>query len=120
MYTKGRFLAFYTDIFIFSIFGMIILASSFGLNIIKKNMLFMSTGYGKGYFNVFTGLLLFLNTDGSLFNFNGIAGACIIFCGLVFIFLSKFKDLSESDLDRHASNNRKEVYAAGMNVAQKN
>ena len=67
-------------------------------------MLFMSTGYGRGCFNIFTGMFLFFsNDDDGILNANNIAGAAITFCGFVFLFLSKFKDLSESDLDRHAS-----------------
>ena len=93
--------------------------SSFGLNVIKKNMLFMSSGYGKGFFNLFTGMLLFINSEEG-FGFNTISGIAISISGLIFICLSKFKDLSESDLDRHASSNRKEVYAAGMGVAKNN
>tara|TARA_B110000285_G_C14908034_1_gene506517 strand:+ start:376 stop:657 length:282 start_codon:yes stop_codon:yes gene_type:complete len=92
--------------------------SSFGLNVIKKNLLFMSTGYGKGFFNIFVGMFLFFNSEnGDWFSANGIAGGAIIICGLIFIFLSKFKDLSESDLDRHASAARKDVYSAGVGVA---
>ena len=95
--------------------------SSFGSNAVKKNMLFMSSGYGKGFFNLFTGMLLFINADTSSFlNYNTICGMAISVSGLIFICLSKFKDLSESDLDRHASHNRKEVYAAGMGVAKNN
>ena len=63
----------------------------------------MSSGYGKGCFNVFTGMFLFFDSDTGIFTPNNICGACITFSGIVFIFLSKFKDLSESDLDRHAS-----------------
>ena len=77
----------------------------------------MSSGYGKGFFNLFTGMLLFINSDDKLLTMNNIAGLAICVSGMVFICLSKFKDLSESDLDRHASHNRKEVYAAGMGVA---
>ena len=91
--------------------------SSFGMNVVKKNMLFMSSGYGKGCFNLFTGMLLFINSEDKLFTPNNIAGLAISISGIIFIFLSKFKDLSESDLDRHASHQRKEVYAAGMGVA---
>jgi hypothetical protein len=112
---------FFIDEFSFRLFGLIILMSSFGLNIIKKNLLFMSSGYGKGFFNLFTGMLLFINNDtGKTLTPNNIAGLAISVSGLIFICLSKFKDLSESDLDRHASHNRKEVYAAGMGVANKN
>ena len=102
----------------FRLFCLIILGSSFGMNVVKKNLLFMSSGYGKGAFNLFTGMLLFINnTDSGWLTLNNIAGIAICVSGLIFICLSKFKDLSESDLDRHASHNRKEVYAAGMGVA---
>ena len=80
----------------------------------------MSSGYGKGFFNLFTGMLLFINSDEGWLTTNNIAGVAISVSGIIFICLSKFKDLSESDMDRHASANRKDVYNAGMGVANKN
>ena len=42
-----------------AIFGLIILASSFGHRCVRRNFLFMMTGVGRGLFNIFVGTLLF-------------------------------------------------------------
>ena len=39
------------------------MASSFNMPCVEKNFLFLSTGIGKGLFNVFVGTLLMINQD---------------------------------------------------------
>ena len=106
--------------FYLAIFGLIIMASCFMMQCVKKNFLFLLTGVGKGAFNIFVGTLLFLNegakADGAVMNL--IAGWALIASGLAFLFLSKVKNMSDDEMQRALS-----VYAdqqkAGMKQGAK-
>lgn len=54
---------------------------------------------GKGFFNLFVGSLMLINKD----LFSIIVGCCLIGSGLLFLFLSKVKKLSDEDLQRATS-----------------
>ena len=54
---------------------------------------------GKGVFNVFIGTLMIINAN--LFSY--IIAGVFIFSGLLFIFLSKFRNMSDEQLQRAAS-----------------
>ena len=54
---------------------------------------------GKGLFNLFVGSLILINDD----VFAKIVGACLIGSGILFLFLSKVKKLSDEDLLRATS-----------------
>ena len=54
---------------------------------------------GKGFFNLFVGSLMLINND----LFSIIVGCCLIGSGLLFVFLSKVKKLSDEDLQRATS-----------------
>ena len=70
------------------------MASSFGMPCVKRNFLFLMTGVGKGIFNAFVGTLLFMNDDTPSI----IMGWAMIVSGLIFIFLSKVKKMSDEDM----------------------
>ena len=72
---------------------------------VKRNFLFLMSGLGKGFFNIFIGTLLFLNHDsaGKTDMFNTIMGSAMIVGGLGFIFLSKVKNMSDEDMNRALS-----------------
>ena len=62
------------------------------------------TGFGKGCFNIFAGLMLFFQAErGKLLDPNNIIGAAMSFVGIVFIVVSKMKDMDGDDVDRTAS-----------------
>ena len=73
---------------------MIIMASTFGMPCVKRNFMFLLTGMGKGIFNIFVGLLLFINDTAA----TDAMGAAMVFSGGAFIFLSKYKNMSDDDL----------------------
>ena len=70
------------------------------MKFIKNNYLFLMTGMGKGLFNIFVGSLL-CSIDGGLLNL--IMGPCIMGSGVIFIFLSMFKNMSDDELQRAVS-----------------
>mgnify|MGYP001114192945 CR=1 FL=1 len=93
------------------------MASSFQMEFVRKNFLFLMTGFGKGIFNIFVGSMLFINqhsTGGAIMGFAMIAAGCI------FIFLSKYKQMSDEDLVRAVSVTRKSVNNAVIGVARDN
>merc|ERR1712150_80514 len=67
------------------VFGGIIMCSSFNMPCIEKNFFFLMTGLGKGSFNIFVGLILFLADEASYTNM--IMGWLMIAAGAIFIFL---------------------------------
>ena len=77
------------------------MASTFNMPCVKRNFMFMLTGIGKGVFNIFVGLLIYVTNKG---NTPGIImGGAMIFSGCIFIFLSKYKNMSDDDLQRALS-----------------
>ena len=86
--------------FYLAIFGLIIMASCFMMQCVKRNFLFLLTGIGKGGFNIFVGTLLFLNEGASSNNsaMNMIAGWALIASGAAFLFLSKVKNMSDDEM----------------------
>ena len=87
------------------LFGFLMVASSMfpKMKCIKNNFLFLLTGLGKGLFNIFVGCILFYTTAS-----NGtakrsittdIAGYVCIGSGLMLLFLSRFKMISEANID---------------------
>ena len=77
-------------------FGLVIMASSINMPCVARNFFFILTGVGKGLFNIFVGTLLFLNEDG--FNPSMFLGFAMILSGLVFLFLSYCKKMTDTDL----------------------
>uniref|UniRef100_A0A7S3FUV6 Uncharacterized protein n=1 Tax=Strombidium rassoulzadegani TaxID=1082188 RepID=A0A7S3FUV6_9SPIT len=102
------------------LFGVIIMSSSFNLPCIKRNFFFLLTGIGKGVFNIFVGSLLFLNSGGAY----TILGFGMIGAGGVFIFLSKFKNMTDDDLHRALSIyndvSKKQMKQGAVNLAKNN
>ena len=66
----------------------------------------MKTGWGKGLFNIFAGILLF-NDPGKLRSL--VLGGAMIFAGLIFLFLSRVKHMSDEELERAVSVTRGSV-----------
>ena len=95
-------------------FGNIIMASSFNMPCIEKNFYFLMTGYGKGAFNILVGATLFIASAGESAIGNEIMGWCMIFAGCVFIFLVRYKGMSDDDLHRSLS-----IMASEKNTAKK-
>ena len=79
------------------------MASSFNMPCIEREFFFLMTGIGKGCFNIFVGFCLFISTADSENLLNTIMGYCMIVAGLIFLFLSKFKKMSDEDLHRSLS-----------------
>ena len=93
------------------------MASSFQMEFVRKNFLFLMTGFGKGIFNMFVGSLLFINehsTGGT------IMGWSMMLAGCIFIFMSKYKQMSDEDLVRAVSVTRKSVNNAAIGLAKNN
>lgn len=80
------------------VFGGIIMASSFNMPCIERNFFFLLTGVGKGSFNIFVGVVLFVSDETNITNW--IFGWAMIISGFIFIFLSKVKKMSDADLHR--------------------
>ena len=103
--------------FYMCVFGLIIMASSFGMPCIKRNFLFLLTGIGKGLFNIFVGTLLFTNGD----SLSYLIGWAIIAAGCVFLYLSMAKNMSDEDLERalsvYAEKNKTAVKETGKKIA---
>ena len=87
---------------------------------IKTNFYFLLTGVGKGTFNIFVGTLLFLDDD-ALYTLTGWA---MIASGLIFIFLSKVKNMTDDDLNRalsvYSSDVKDKVKKKAVSVAKNN
>ena len=89
---------------------------------VKRNFLFLLSGIGKGVFNIFIGTLLFLNHDsaGKTSIYNQAMGAALLVSGLIFIFLSKVKNMSDEDMTRalsvYADADKKGASAAASNT----
>ena len=67
-------------------------------------MLFIMTGFGKGCFNIFAGLMLFFQAErGKITDPNNIIGGVMTIVGVIFIVVSKMKDMDGDDIDRTAS-----------------
>ena len=78
-------------------FGLLIMMSSCNLKLIKDNFLFLMTGLGKGLFNIFVGTLLcFLTSNTSVVQY--VCGYAMITAGLIFLFLSCVKNVSDEEL----------------------
>ena len=75
-------------------FGLIILGSSINMPCIARNFFFILTGVGKGVFNMFVGTLLFLNDPGK-FSPSMVLGWMFIASGLIFIFMSYCRKMTE-------------------------
>ena len=99
------------------VFGLVIIASSFQMVCVRRNFLFLMTGLGKGFFNILVGITLFFNSatlsPGYFMAWIMLAG------GSIFIFLSRFRQISDEDINRAVSIQKKSVFNAVGNVAQK-
>ena len=80
--------------------------SAFNVTCIRKHFLFMKTGWGKGLFNIFVGILL-MNDPEKLRSI--VFGGAMIFAGLIFLFLSRVKHMADEELDRAVSVTRASV-----------
>ena len=88
------------------LFGLIIIASSFNMPCIAQNFYLILTGMGKGMFNIFIGLLLLCSSDKAL---SQVMASIMLISGAVFIFLSKYRNMSDEALQRATSIATKEV-----------
>jgi len=73
--------------------------STFNVGCIARNFYFILTGMGKGCFNLFVGSLILINDD----PFSIIVGFSLIGSGILFVFLSKVKKLTDEELQRATS-----------------
>ena len=96
---------------------MLIIGSSLQLVVIKKQFLFLMTGIGKGAFNIFVGFLMLVKSQSIP---SWIMGIGMILVGILFIFLSKYKEMSDEDLNRAVSVNRAAVSQAVKQTAVDN
>ena len=69
------------------------------------------TGVGKGVFNIFVGFLMIVKSQALP---SWLMGIAMILAGILFICLSKYKEMSDEDLNRAVSVNR-----AALNQAVK-
>ena len=76
------------------------MASVFMMPCVKTNFFFLMTGIGKGLFSIFTGTLLLINVDSSA---STIMGYAMILVGCILIFLSKFKNMTDDQMNRAMS-----------------
>ena len=74
------------------------MASSFNMPCIARNFLFLLTGVGKGTFNIFVGGLLFVTDAREGFSLDTVMGIAMVAAGLVFLFLSIVKKMSDDEL----------------------
>ena len=88
------------------IFGLIIIGASFNMPCIARNFYFILTGLGKGAFNFFCGLLLLIDDDRWE---SRIMAIIMLASGIVFVFLSRCRHMSDEQLQRAMSINTKEV-----------
>ena len=75
------------------------MGSTFSVGCIARNFYFILTGMGKGCFNLFLGSLMLINND----IFSKIVAGSLLASGVLFIFLSKVKKLTDEDLQRATS-----------------
>ena len=94
------------DLISSSVFGLIILGSSFNMPCVARDFYFIQTGMGKGAFNVFCGLLLFVDVDNL---FSAIMAVAMGASGIVFVFLSRCRHMSDEQLQRATSIAHKEL-----------
>ena len=96
------------------------MSSTFNMPCVKRNFMFLLTGVGKGIFNIIVGLLLFLNDKTP----TDVMGAAMVFSGFSFLFLSKYKNMSDDDLNRamslYTEQNKKIAKKAAVNFAHNN
>lgn len=85
------------------------MGSSCNIGCISRNFYMILTGGGKGLFNMFVGLLLFMNYGSKTPIYIPIVGVLLVVSGLIFIFLSKCTHMSDETLLRATSINTKEV-----------
>ena len=106
------------------LFGAIIMAASFNMPCIATNFYLILTGMGKGAFNIFIGLLLLCDIDANdSFNpLSFIMSMVMLTTGVVFIFLSKWRNMSDDELQRATSiatkEVKKKVYEDSLNYAR--
>ena len=100
------------------IFGMVIISSSFQMRCIRRNFLFMMTGVGRGSFNIYVGLILFLTQGNDTNIANIIMGIAMIVAGSILLFLSKFKNLTDEEIMRAVSVQKQSVWNAVGNAAK--
>ena len=89
----------------YRVFGCIIISSTFGLTCVRRNFLFMMTGAGRGFFNIFVGGTLFMTTsetDG-FFSPGTMMGIGMLIGGSIFLFLSFFKNMNDEEISRAVS-----------------
>ena len=87
------------------------------MEVVRKNFLFLMTGTGKAVFNIFVGTLCFI-TNQKVTSY--LMGTAMILAGFIFIFLSKYKEMSDEDLNRAVSVSRGSVNAALAKTAMNN
>ena len=116
----------YTQYYIcYSLFGLIIIGSSFNMPCISRNFFMILTGGGKGLFNIFVGLLLYITAGyENNYIFDLLVGILLVSSGIFFLFLSKCSNMSDDQLQRatsiNADNLRKQAAKGAINVAKNN
>ena len=86
----------------YSIFGLLIVASSFGAKFVIENYLFIMTGKGRGLFNIFVGTLLFITTAKSTIA-SLIMGILLCLSGVFILYLSCCNKMSDVEIQRNFS-----------------
>ena len=96
------------------------MASTFNMPCVKRNFMFLLTGIGKGIFNIMVGILLFVNDSAPA----RLMGVAMIASGFAFLFLSKYKNMSDDDLNRamslYTEQNKARAKKAAVNFAHNN
>ena len=78
------------------------------------------TGMGRGMFNLYVGGLLFLSKGDKQSIGNIVMGIAMLGAGCIFVFLSKFKQISDDEIIRAVSVQKKSVYNFVGNQAKEN
>ena len=94
-----------------SFFGLLIMGSSFNMPCVARNFYFILTGMGKGCFNIFCGVLCFIDTD---YWATTVVGIVMVSSGVLFIFLSRCRHMSDDSLQRAMSINQKALQKKAM------
>ena len=74
------------------------MGSSFNMPCISRNFFLILTGGGKGIFNIFVGLLLYVTHGDETTGFSSIVGYFFVASGFFFIFLSKCSNMTDDQL----------------------
>ena len=92
----------------FRLFGLLIVASSFGAKFVIENYLFIMTGKGRGLFNIFVGSLLFITTAKATIA-SLIMGIALCLAGFFILYLSCCNKMTDIEIQRNMSVQQSEI-----------